>query len=68
MKGLLKFAAGIGIGAAIGAVTYLALTSEDDQGIVHDMKTLLVEAIEAGREAAESKRNELEAELGIKLS
>lgn len=67
MKGLFKFAIGIGIGTALGALAYVVLTSEDEQGLVHDIKTLANEVIEAGQQAAESKRSELEKELGVKL-
>lgn len=67
MKGFFKFATGIGLGAAIGAIAYFILTSEDEDGITHDLKTVLNEIVKSGREAAETKRSELESELGIKL-
>ena len=68
MKGLLKFTSGIGMGIALGALGYLILTSEDEEGLVHDLKAFFKDVVEEGRTAAESRRKELEEELGIKLS
>lgn len=68
MKGFLKFTSGIGLGIALGAIGYLVMTSEDEEGIVHDLKVFIKDVIEEGRSAADSRRKELEAELGIKES
>lgn len=68
MKGFLKFTSGIGLGIVLGAIGYLVMTSEDEEGIVHDLKVFLKDVAKEGRSAAESRRKELEEELGIKLS
>lgn len=64
MKGLLKFIGGLALGAAVGAGAYLVLTNEDEEGVIHDLKMLVNEVLEAGKEAAQTRRAELERELG----
>ncbi|NOX62799.1 MAG: hypothetical protein GXP42_12765 [Chloroflexi bacterium] len=63
MTSFLKFIGGAALGAAIGAGVYFVLTSEREEGLVHDFKALVNEVIEGGKRAAEQRRIELEMEL-----
>ena len=64
MKGLLKLVGGIMIGAAIGAGVYLLMTNESEEGVVADVKSIVNDAIEQGKQAADTRRTELQIELG----
>ena len=63
MSSFLKFIGGAALGAAIGAGVYFALTSDHEEGLIHDFKALVNEVIEEGKRAAEQRRMELEMEL-----
>ena len=63
MNGLLKLIGGVLLGAAAGAAVYLTLTSDDEEGIVHDMKALVDDVINDGKRSAAERRAELEREL-----
>lgn len=64
MKTLLKLIGGLAIGAAIGTGIYLLLSRNEEEGVVHDVKMLVNDAIEEGKRAAESRREQLQVELG----
>ncbi len=63
MKGMLKLVSGMVMGAAIGASIYLLLSNENDEGVISDVKYLVNEVLEEGRQAAAARRVELEIEL-----
>lgn len=65
MKGLLKFIGGLALGAAVGAGVYFVLTNEDEEGVAHDLKMLVNDVLEEGKQAAQARRVELERELGV---
>lgn len=52
--------------AAVGAAIYFVVTSEDEEGLDHDIKALVNEVVTEGKKAAEQRRTELETELGYR--
>lgn len=64
MKFLIKLLGGVVVGAAAGVGAYLLLTSEDEEGFVADLKSLVNDVVAEGKRAAELRRLELETELG----
>ncbi|MCO6450183.1 MAG: hypothetical protein J5I90_05285 [Caldilineales bacterium] len=68
MNGFLKLVGGLIIGAAAGTAIYLALTSDDEEGFIHDMKTLANDVVSDGRRAASERRMTLERELSGQVS
>jgi hypothetical protein len=66
MSYFLKFVGGILVGAALGAGVYVVLTRKNETGLIAEAKTLLNNIVEEGKQAAETRRIELEAELGQK--
>lgn len=63
MSKLLKFLGGVAFGAAIGAGVYLVLTQEDETGLLSDVKAVIANAVEEGKQAAQEQRRLLEQEL-----
>lgn len=63
MSSLMKFFGGLMLGAAIGAGVYVIFTNDSEEGIVHDVKMIVDDAIAQGKQAAEARRIELESEL-----
>ncbi len=63
MKGMLKLVSGMVMGAAIGASVYMLLSNENDEGVISDVKNLVNEVLDEGRQAAAARRIELETEL-----
>jgi hypothetical protein len=67
MNTTLKFAGGLLLGAALGAGLYLLVTKDSEEGIIHDIKQTINQAIEAGKLSAEERRRQLEQELGFSI-
>ncbi|RUA18279.1 MAG: hypothetical protein DSY55_00450 [Clostridia bacterium] len=63
MSKLLKFMGGVAFGAALGVGVYLVLTQEDETGVLSDVKAIIANAVEEGKQAAQAQRRLLEQEL-----
>ena len=68
MSSLLKFVGGVALGTVIGAGAYLFATQETEEGLLHDLKLSLNQAIEEGKRTAGERRRQLELELGYSLT
>lgn len=68
MSTILKFVAGATLGVAIGAGIYIFATKESEEGILHDVKESINNAIEEGKRASAERRQQLEQELGFELA
>jgi len=68
MSSIFKFVAGATLGVAIGAGLYILVTKESEEGLIHDIKGSINNAIEEGKRASEDRRRQLEQELGFKLT
>ena len=68
MNTALKLVGGLVLGAAIGAGVYILITKDSEEGIVHDIKQTINQAIEAGKLSAEERRRQLEQELGFPVT
>ena len=66
MSAILKFMGGLVVGAALGVGTYVVLTQDNEEGLIGDAKAFLNNAVEQGKQAAETRRSELQIELGQK--
>lgn len=63
MNKLVSLAIGFGIGAVIGAALVLLFAPASGETLVKSLKAGYAETLEEARTAAETRRNELEAEL-----
>ena len=64
MSPILKFLGGIILGSALGAGIYVVFTQDNKIGIIDGAKAFVNNIVEEGKQAAETRRTELEIELG----
>lgn len=64
MSSIFKFMGGIILGTALGAGIYVVVTQDNEDGIIAGAKSFVNNVIAEGKQAAETKRTELETELG----
>ena len=65
MRTLFAFLRGLVIGGVVGATTGLLLTPRSGEETRELIQDRFDEAISAGKQAAETKRYELESQLGV---